>query len=255
NKVAGSLHITGNTVDNPDFPAACSGTTACGQGISVSAETSAGSLSPNNSTLCADIGNGGANTVNGAWNGFDIRVQALRTSTFKVAGWNGSPANDPTAFIISKNTGSDAVVVGKSNGSTNPGTFTGDGTACSPLLFGAGGVNAAASSQIETAEIGAQIDTFGAGASDDFALFRNLPRESLGSVEVSERITPAFSPVTSSLTQEQLDATVNLAISRWAVTGLSASQIAALRAIDFRLDDLAGSYLGEVEANRIVIDR
>jgi hypothetical protein len=65
--------------------------------------------------------------------------------------------------------------------------------------------------------------------------------------------TPNF--VSTSLDQQQLDATVAAAIERWAATGLTLNQIATLRGIRFDVNDLGGDYLGESGANYVQIDR
>jgi VCBS repeat-containing protein len=130
NQVTASLHINGNIIDTPSDPTnLCGGgAISCGQAINLSARTSGLATTPA-STLCAEIGSSGANSISGAWNTFDISLAALSLSTFKVSGWNGSPANDPTAFVGAAN-GISAALVRATRGSSNQGTFTGDGSTC-----------------------------------------------------------------------------------------------------------------------------
>ncbi len=61
--------------------------------------------------------------------------------------------------------------------------------------------------------------------------------------------------VTYSLSQQQLDAVVSAALARWKAAGLTPQQIATLRAVRFEIGDLSGSYLGEAEGDRVLIDR
>ena len=45
------------------------------------------------------------------------------------------------------------------------------------------------------------------------------------------------------------------ATQRWANSGLTQAQLATLRAVKFEVTDLSGSYLGEADGNRILVDR
>ncbi|MEA2941087.1 MAG: hypothetical protein QOD09_1616, partial [Bradyrhizobium sp.] len=56
------------------------------------------------------------------------------------------------------------------------------------------------------------------------------------------------------LTQLALDTIVAAAISQWAAAGASASQLAAMHATTFSLEDLAGKTIGDESTGHIVID-
>jgi hypothetical protein len=63
------------------------------------------------------------------------------------------------------------------------------------------------------------------------------------------------SAATTSLNQQQLESIVAAAIEHWLATGLTPQQLAVLRGIKFDIADLNGSYLGESDGNRILVDR
>jgi hypothetical protein len=58
----------------------------------------------------------------------------------------------------------------------------------------------------------------------------------------------------ASLTQSDLQSMIQEAIARWDSAGLDASAIARLTRVEFAIDDLNGSLLGQAEANRVTID-
>jgi hypothetical protein len=66
--------------------------------------------------------------------------------------------------------------------------------------------------------------------------------------------TPRTASHVATLTQTQLDRVVALAIADWAATGLSASQVAALKSAHFEIADLPGGLLAETAGNEIIID-
>ena len=117
--VTGTLHINSNTIDTPE------GGSSIGQAIRVAAcaSGSGGSVS----TLCADIGNGGANSLSGSWdspNGDFIRVTTLRGSIFTVGGMPGSGAQ--TAAAVATYVGSQNAAAPPLTSSSN--TASGGGT-------------------------------------------------------------------------------------------------------------------------------
>ena len=61
--------------------------------------------------------------------------------------------------------------------------------------------------------------------------------------------------VVSSIEQHQLDAIAAAAIDRWTATGLTVQQLASMQALKFEIADLGGSYLGQADGNRIMVDR
>src|SRR5207244_1061116 len=226
-----------------DPTAACSVGGVCGNAIALSARTSGLSTLPA-STLCADIGNGGANTIGGSWNVFKINLAALSLSTFKVGGWNGSPANDPRAFVAGNN-GVLTADVRATLGSSNQGSFTGDGSVCSPLFFATGGVP---SLDWRSSQPNFYLDQF------SFDHIRS--RSSDLPIASDESVVTATNIVSASLNQKQLDSIVAAAILRWSATGLTQQQIATLQSVKFEASDLSGSYLGEAAGgNRILVDR
>jgi hypothetical protein len=56
------------------------------------------------------------------------------------------------------------------------------------------------------------------------------------------------------LSQSELDYIVEAAIQRWAAAGATEAQIAAMRAVEVRVEDLAGLALGESDAGAIKVD-
>ncbi|EHK54092.1 hypothetical protein MAXJ12_26878, partial [Mesorhizobium alhagi CCNWXJ12-2] len=56
------------------------------------------------------------------------------------------------------------------------------------------------------------------------------------------------------LTGDTLDSLIAAAIERWAATGLSDEQLAALNAVTFEIADLDGNYLGLAEGNHVRLD-
>lgn len=66
--------------------------------------------------------------------------------------------------------------------------------------------------------------------------------------------TPLTASHAPSLTQHQLDRVVAEAIQLWAATGLSSTQVAALRQVQFAITDLPGGMLGQEGGNTIEID-
>jgi len=107
------------------------------------------------------------------------------------------------------------------------------GSASCPLLLAVGGISS---------------------AREMFPLMENLDFSQLSAVNVSTLATPA-SAVSNSVNQAQLDSIVTASIQRWASTGLTAQQITTLRGIKFEVTDLAGSYLGQADGNRVQVDR
>jgi VCBS repeat-containing protein len=61
--------------------------------------------------------------------------------------------------------------------------------------------------------------------------------------------------VSTSLTQQQLDAMVGASINRWIAAGLTPRQIGELRRLKFEIADLPGECLGEANGRRILVDR
>jgi hypothetical protein len=66
--------------------------------------------------------------------------------------------------------------------------------------------------------------------------------------------TPLLHSRVSTLMQQQLDRVVAEAIQLWAATGLSASQVSALRQVQFVIADLPGGMLGAEAGNTVTID-
>jgi VCBS repeat-containing protein len=123
--VTGTLHINSNTFDSPE------GGIANGQAIIVQAATSGAGGAV--STMCADIGNGGANSITGVWdggNGDTIRLTTLRGSIFTIGGMPADP-NAATAtvnaYVSSQNGGT---VVTSSKTASGGGTFNSNGAVC-----------------------------------------------------------------------------------------------------------------------------
>jgi len=125
--VTGTLHIKSNTIDNP------AGGSSAGQAILIQAAVSGvgGAVS----TLCGDIGNGGANSISGTWDGGlndFIRLLTLRGSIFTIGGMTTN-ANASTAtvnaYIASQNTLTGGTV-SSSNTASGGGTFNSNGAVC-----------------------------------------------------------------------------------------------------------------------------
>ena len=247
--VTGTLHITGNDIhtDNVGPPAG----SPVGQAIAVAAAASGpgGSVS----TLCADIGNGGANTITGTWdgaNGDAIRVTTLRGSIFTVGGMPGTgtaTVAEVTAYVSSQN--GNAPTSG-SNTASGGGTFVKNNSSVCPLLFAQGGISAE--------EIFAPLPNF--DASQFLPVRVSIPAADVEATAVapvtdsrsahSDSVAPARQ-TNQAISQSELDSIVAAAIDRWSATGLTPEQVATLRAIKFEVVDLPGIYLGEADANRI----
>ncbi|MEA2959383.1 MAG: hypothetical protein QOJ58_5244, partial [Alphaproteobacteria bacterium] len=75
------------------------------------------------------------------------------------------------------------------------------------------------------------------------------------STAMAPALSSPISNVSNSISQSQLDSIVNASIQRWAATGLTAQQLATLHGIKFDVADLGGSYIGESDGNRILVDR
>jgi uncharacterized repeat protein (TIGR01451 family) len=65
----------------------------------------------------------------------------------------------------------------------------------------------------------------------------------------------ASNSISLSLTENQLNDAVAVAIERWSAAGLTQKQIATLSQIKFEVADLAGKYLGEAASNHILVSR
>jgi uncharacterized repeat protein (TIGR01451 family) len=104
-----------------------------------------------------------------------------------------------------------------------------------PLMFAAGGVLAALDSSSLLSKFMLPL------TSSAFAANRGIAN--------------ASNSVSLSLTENELNAAVAVAIARWSATGLSRKQIATLHQIKFEVADLSSTYLGEADSNRILVSR
>jgi hypothetical protein len=212
--------VTGNTISNPG-----SNASNVMQGIAVDIGPSTGDTAKACLTMY-----GNTLTGSGKNGGSELRVRQ-RNSTFVGLLGNGSnysgAANDTTAvvnFETSQNTVTSSAAV---SATTNaPGGYQGT---C-PLMLAFGGVEAvfAAPSLTQTY----------------FGFSLNAPA-----------IDSRTASVSSSLTRSELDGIVSAAIARWSRTGLTAAQLAEMRALKFDVADLTGEYLGQADGNTIFVDR
>jgi len=231
--VTGTLHIKSNTIDTP------AGGASAGQAILIQAAVSGvgGAVS----TLCADIGNGGANSLSGVWdtpNNDFIRLLTLRGSSFTLGGMTGSgtaTTAEVNAFVSSQNGG---VLTTSSNTASGGGTFLKNSGAVCPLLLAEGGVLAALNAP-------SLLEGF-------FSSSSNVSEYEAIDLKSS---MPAPSTVSTSLDQQHLDSIVSAAMQRWSSTGLTAQQISELRSIKFDVADLSAAYLGEADGDHILVDR
>jgi hypothetical protein len=129
-----------------------------------------------------------------------------------------------------------------------------DGNNCSFLLLAQGGVLSALApaglSGFDEPLPATEDQNKSALTSNDFSFAAN------GSgCDPSNAVAFPASNIATSLTQVQLDSIVSASIRRWSATGLTAEQRATLDRIKFEISDLSGAYLGEADANVILIDR
>ncbi len=201
---------------------------------------------------------------------------------------DGPPANallriegtgSVSSYIQTNNTLTGAAkFIDEGAGSGNPSTLVAIGSAGTyPLLFAPGGVAPAVP---DLADYNARLlasKNCPCGCKRAWAVQgQAAPTAEVGSVEMSapnsaasaiawtEKVRAAAAesspasaaPATPSvLTQAALDAVVADARARWAVTGLSDAQRAALDAVKFDVADLPGWYLGEANGAVIRVDR
>ncbi len=192
--------------------------------------------------VCATIGGAGAlkNTLTNsglvANGGFDLRSQQRFNTTIRLPGYGGANNDNAavTTFLSGQNTFSTSSV--SQNVAGGGGGYVG-GAAC-PLLLAEGGVMAALNAPT---------------LMSSFLLSALSTSSSMS--EARRSIATAPSTVSASLNQQQLDSIVTAATMRWSSTGLTKQQIATLRGIKFEVADLSGSYLGEADGNRILVDR
>ncbi len=163
-------------------------------------------------------------------------------STIRLEGWNGSPANDPTAFITGSNTFPADGVLDVATSGTVIG-FAGDavptgGPSLGFLMAGSGGVEAAP-----------PADTTPPAETTPDA----TPPEptDTGSTPPAQ---PAPGIVATHLSQVQLDVIVSAAVARWEASGLTAAQNAYLQNITFNIADMSGLYLGATNPGLVTID-
>jgi hypothetical protein len=238
-----SAVITGNTIQNPDIAPGAAGPGPQGNAM----HFANGDGVDDAGNMCLEIGGAGglANTLIGKWaddpasgttNNQSIRLRPRSTNagSFRIRNLtpsSGATDAQVTAFVATQNTFSGAGVtvgINRSLGFTDP--IDGGPGAC-PLLLAWGGISASL----------ANVDDLSALAYDqgENGLMPLVP----------------FSRVTTSLSQQQLDSIVAAAVERWSATGLTPEQVATLHSIKFDVADLSGSYLGEADGNRILVDK
>ncbi|MFN2577805.1 MAG: choice-of-anchor Q domain-containing protein [Pyrinomonadaceae bacterium] len=229
-----NLTITNNTCTMPDPNAAF--------GVQVSAQASSSATA----TVNAKIAN---NNVVNLTAGPDYRVDSrFSTSNLNMPGYVGG-SQDTTAvknYVAGLNKTNGATTtsadvsasIGLAPGGHFGNTAGGADPAlpgnANPLMFGPGGVEAAR----ETASLFDVLDI-------DQSAFGNVTTSALTNARI----------VTTSLDQQQLDQIVAAAVTRWSHTGLTQPQLAILHAAKFEIGDLPGIYLGEVDGDRVLIDR
>ena len=259
-----NVNIVSNTIKNP------TGFTPIG--ISTNIGLSANLANPDdNVDGCLGIGGAGAlkNTITGTYDStcgcgstFGIVTNVRFLSHHRLPGYGGSATavggsgNAVTDYIIANNTiGASQVFTQRGNSGDYPG-----GAAClTPLLLADGGIESSLlnpQSPFSWASYLPKLDSTanskcGAGSQDSSTFISTVH-------ERDEWTPPSTVPanvVANALNQQQLDSIVAAAIERWSSTGLTAAQISIVKSIKFELADLEGSYLGQADGNRILVDR
>jgi hypothetical protein len=181
---------------------------------------------------------------------FTYYLRKPGSATFKLEGTNATgnaeiiATNDPDTDV-NVNAGVQVVAAGTC------GTFP-------PLLLAPGGVGPA-----KTSDNSSSVLSFNQFSTrDDSPPFSFVGRRwSSTSASTSNGRAVAQPAITAPgimagyLNQQQLDTIVAAAIKSWASSGLTPSQLNALRNITFDITDLAGAYLGESGGQHVLIDR
>src|SRR5207248_654564 len=151
-----------------------------------------------------------------------------------------------TTFLTNNNTynlsgGAAPVLVTVSTG----GTIV-SGAGCStPLLFAPGGVSSALDGSTSVFNFGDVSMASMLAPVPGMSKCTSPAAPTVFGANATAEAAPAFPRADAALTQQQLAAAADAAISRWAATGLTPQQIETLRAVRFEVADLAGAYLGE----------
>lgn len=239
------LKITRNTIHNPGF--------ATGR-AAIELQAAITSANPNIS-ICTDIGGSALqNVISGAWStgssqsGIFLRQRFSAANSWILPGYVG-PANNSgqqvEAYLNGRNT--DTATPFTATATTTTGAYV-TGSCTTPLQLASGGVES-------------NWDSIFATPASTLNLNRiaGLGQSSVDSLAVSahEFARPAVatvSPVTNSLSQDQLDSIVTAAMARWSSTGLSEQQLNILRGLTFEVARLQGSYLGDAEGSHVLVD-
>ncbi|HKP03564.1 MAG TPA: putative Ig domain-containing protein, partial [Chthoniobacterales bacterium] len=200
-----------------------------------------------NSTICANIsGNNFSESPNNT--GFQSTIVLDTVSNqgvINLENWNGSsPTYD--VFLSNQNTlsGGTPNVIADNPANIHAGANCVTST---PLMFASGGVPSVATkstprgSASDSAAGEAKIVSGGADRREDAA------------PAAAEHAKPEIQSAT--LTREQIESIVVEAKRRWAATGLSSEQGAALDRLQFDVADLAALYLGSAGADHIKLNR
>jgi hypothetical protein len=201
-------------------------------------------------TICGAIT--GNNASSGSVDG--IRVVKASTSGFQLQGYSGDgSAANVASFLDAQNGPTTGTITASGTGFTGGACLAPDLTPLSqPLLFRADGSEAVAQSTARDGDSNLR-DALGSGTASAFTPNGASNTEAAVAATALASVAPAATD-DAPLRQAQLDVLVEQAITRWEATGLTAEQLAALRAIRFEVHDLPGWYLGEAAGNLIRID-
>jgi uncharacterized repeat protein (TIGR01451 family) len=226
--------VTGNTVSNPgnintDF-----------NGIQLNNGTVAAT---DNFTTCADIGGAGVgNNVAGSGSGVtppnnaDIRLRQRQSTTVRLPGYGGAN-NDNTAVVTYLTGRNTLTTAAASNTVPTGGGFVG-GAACTAPSF-AGPITQDSSSSLSSESLRAGVST--AVERGESTLFATKGENTTGQHVVA-------------LTQSELSAMVQAAISRWAEAGMSAANLAKLQSLPVEIADLPAGQLATATSSKITLD-
>ena len=254
-----AVTISGNTIDQPGNIPLGNPLVPAGNAVGNAILVNMGSLAA--VTACADITSNTFNATDFFGTGFGwdpngsgtaILIRTRNSSVTSIPNLTGGTTAANVANYISTHQTSGGTTTAQAQ---TAGTFAVGGANCgTPLLLAPGGVESRLNSLFVPLRSGlsqtSALTNAGSGArSNDFSF--STVKSANGAV-YTRREAP---PVSTSLNQQQLDSIVSSAINHWAATGLTPQQIDTLRGLRFDLADLDGSYIGESDGNRILVDR
>lgn len=228
--------VTGNTVGAP-----ISGT----YGIQVVQSSNSSFTGHTNLRISGNTSTGGISGFGITFPGIGLRKVGATFGEFAIQGLTPSPASNAQmeAYVSSQNpssasgsfgTGGAAAVNGSSSNWTNIASVPQPGTVL-PLRYSP-----------------APTEVFMTGTAWGVTLHNGRSGTHLAAARISAALPRAASRLV--LSQANLDATVNAALTRWEAAGLTGEQVAWLRALRFEITTLGDLHLGEAAGDVIRVD-